>query len=135
MRCPRAESALTRWVSECVVHLSRLIGSPLGSNNSSRSPCKVGSVSVAFFLPPPTCRILPCSLSLAFELFDPSLHGFPVRSRERCYLADASRADLERFCSQIQAPLLFIQFVVQDGILLLCRHALILRYFSAIWKL
>src|SRR5260370_31698565 len=91
------------------------------------------------------CRLLPAapdlpdpslrSLSLSFELFDPSLHGFPVRSRERCYLADASRADLERFCSQIQAPLLFIQFVAQDGILLLCRHALILPYFSAIWKL
>src|SRR5258708_35534890 len=63
MRCPRAESALTRWVSACVVHLSRLIGSPLGESNSSRSPCKVGSVSVAFFLPPPACWILPCALS------------------------------------------------------------------------
>src|SRR5258708_32632907 len=63
MRCPCWESGLTRWVNECVVHLIRLIGSPLGESNSSRSACKVGSVSVAFFLPPPACRIPPCALA------------------------------------------------------------------------
>src|SRR5216684_3411655 len=63
MRCPCRESALTSCVSECVVHLIRLIGSPLGSNNASRSPCKLGSVTAAFFLPPPAWRILPCALT------------------------------------------------------------------------
>src|SRR5438309_5006441 len=63
MRCPCWESALTRCVRECDVHLIRLIGSPLGSNNASRSPCKLASVTAAFFLPPPALRILPCALA------------------------------------------------------------------------
>src|SRR5213596_2131709 len=73
--------------------------------------------------------------SLSCQLFDPSLHRFPIRSRERCYLTDATGADLERFCPQIQAPLLFIQFVPQDLVLLLGRHSFTLSYFPAFWKL
>ena len=41
----------------------------------------------------------------------------------------------ERFCPQIQAPLLFIQFVPQDLVLLLGRHSFTLSYFPAFWKL
>ena len=37
-----------------------------------------------------------------------------------------SIADLERFCSWIQAPLLFIHFFVQELILLVCRHSLMI---------
>jgi len=76
-----------------------------------------------------------CPYSFSLEFFDPSLYRFPVRSRQRGYLADASIADLERFCSQIQAPLLFIQCFVQELILLLCSHSLIILGFPRIWKL
>ena len=58
-------------------------------------------------LPAPPLR----SGSLPREFFDSSPHGFPIGSRLFVYLADASIADLERFCPQIQAPLLFIQLV------------------------
>ncbi len=44
----------------------------------------------------------------SLELFDPSLHRFPIRSGERGYLADTAIADLECFCSQEQSPLPFI---------------------------
>src|SRR5260370_10490490 len=73
--------------------------------------------------------------SFSREFFDPSLDRLPIRSRARCYLTDTTRADLERFCSQIQAPLLLIQFVPQDLVLLLCRHSLTIPYFPAFWKL
>src|SRR5258706_10973198 len=73
--------------------------------------------------------------SLSRELFDPSLNRLPIRSREHRYLTDATRADLERFCSHIQAPLLLIQFFPHDLVLLLCRHASILSYFLIEWKL
>src|SRR5271169_5438426 len=75
------------------------------------------------------------SRSFSRELFDPSLNRLPIRSRERRYLTDATRADLERFCSQIQAPLLLIQFFPQDLVLLLCRHSLTIPYFPVSWKL
>src|SRR5450759_4291711 len=75
------------------------------------------------------------SHSLSRELFDPSLHCLPIRSRERRDLTNTSIADLERFGSQVQAPLLFIQFVAQNLILLLGRHPLILPYFPRFWKL
>src|SRR5229473_412353 len=73
--------------------------------------------------------------SFSREFFDPSLDRLPIRSRARCYLTDTTRADLERFCSQIQAPLLLIQFVPQDLVLLLCRHSLTIPYFPVFWKL
>src|SRR5437667_6784045 len=82
-------------------------------------------------LPDPPLR----SGSFSRELFDPSLDRLPIRSRERRYLTDTTRADLERFCSQIQAPLLLIQFFPQDLVLLLCRHSLTIPYFPALWKL
>src|SRR5260370_32384958 len=73
--------------------------------------------------------------SFSREFFDPSLDRLPIRSRARCYLTDTTRADLERFCSQMQAPLLLIQFVPQDLVLLLCRHSLTIPYFPVFWKL
>ena len=73
--------------------------------------------------------------SFSREFFDPSLDRLPIRSRARCYLTDTTRADLERFCSQIQAPLLLIQFVPQDLVLLLCCHSLTIPYFPVFWKL
>jgi hypothetical protein len=96
-----------------------------------------GRIRLRRLLPPTPCLANPpfCPCSLSLEFFDPSLYRFPVRSRQRGYLADASIADLERFCSQIQAPLLFIQFFVQELILLLCRHSLIIPGFPRIWKL
>src|SRR5260370_18187376 len=73
--------------------------------------------------------------SFSREFFDPSRDRLPIRARARCYLTDTTRADLERFCSQIQAPLLLIQFVPQDLVLLLCRHSLTIPYFPVFWKL
>src|SRR5947209_785112 len=75
------------------------------------------------------------SRSFSRELFDPTLHRLPIRSREHRYLTDATSADLERFGSQIQAPLLLIQFFPQDLVLLLCSHSFIIRYFPVFWKL
>jgi hypothetical protein len=82
-------------------------------------------------LPDPSLRSHPLSL----EFLDSSLYRFPIRSRERRYLTDPSMADLKRFCSQVQAPLLFIQFVPQDLRLLVCRHSLILAEFPLLWNL
>src|SRR6266568_3748598 len=52
MRCALAARACTRWCKDLVVHLTRLIGSPLGSSSCSRSSSSVASVSTSFFMPP-----------------------------------------------------------------------------------
>ncbi len=75
------------------------------------------------------------SRPLSFQFFDPSLHRFPIRTRQLGYLADATIPNLERFGSQVQSPLLFIQFFPQNLLLLLCRHSLTIPWFLILWKL
>src|SRR6266700_1237722 len=65
MVCPCLDSPFTKCARERVVHFTKLIGSPLGSNSSSRSRCKLGSVATTFFLPPPALRILPSALGIS----------------------------------------------------------------------
>src|SRR6266851_6253871 len=50
--CPIRSNASFRWATLLVVHLSRLIGSPLGSSRLSRSASRLASFSTACFLPP-----------------------------------------------------------------------------------
>src|SRR6266581_6837494 len=109
---------------------------PFGFKQLLQVPLQ-GRIGLRRLLPPAPCLADPPlrSRSLSLQLFDPSWHRFPICSRQRGYQADATIADLERFCSQKQAPLLFIQFFPQNLILLLCRHNSTLLYFSVIWKL
>src|SRR6266704_1097979 len=69
------------------------------------------------------------------QLLQVLLQRFPILTRQLGYLADATIPNLERFGSQVQSPLLFIQFFPQNLILLLCRHSLTIPWFLILWKL